>query len=116
MPKTSIKTFLVLIHKLNRDMDIIATNGQQLLQQIADIDFTSVTDPVREEELTSVFEETGENFRKLNDMKEVLMGGLQQKVIDTMNAQPMISRTRSATSARSSVRSSMRKTRKAKSV
>jgi hypothetical protein len=117
MPKTPIKTFLVLIHKLNRDMDAIATSGETLLRKISEIDFTSVADPMKEEELNAAFEETGEQFRKLHDMKETLMGGLQRKVIEKMNSAPMSANAKSASFRRSSSRSrSSRRTMKAKSI
>jgi hypothetical protein len=46
--------------------------GDYDLRKISEIDFTSVADPMKEEELNAAFEETGEKFRKLYDMKETL--------------------------------------------
>ena len=114
MPKTSVKTFLGLIHKLNSEMDVVSEFGAELLQEMNNIDFTSVTDPHSHELFEAAFEKTGEKFRKLNDMRQVLLNGLQRKVIDNMNAAPQNSRTRSAPIAKR--RSSSNKTRRAKSI
>lgn len=112
-PKTSIKTFLLLVHKLNEEMDAAATMGQNLLQQIEDIEYTSVTDMQKKDELTEEFELMGEGFRRLNDMKTILMNGLQRKMIQTLNEAPMGSRVKSMTNRRSK---SLRKSRRVKSI
>ena len=112
-PKTSLKTFLLLVHKLNEEMDAAATMGQNLLQQIEDIEYTSVTDMQKNDKLTEEFEKMGEGFRKLDDMKAVLMDGLQRKMIHTLNEAPMGSRVKSMIFRRSK---SSRKTRRIKSI
>jgi len=95
-------------------MDVVSEFGDNLLQEMNNIDFTSVTDPHSYELFEAAFEKTGEKFRKLNDMRQVLLDGLQRKVIDNMNAAPQNSRTRSAPIAKR--RSSSNKTRRAKSI
>ena len=115
MPKTSVKTFLQLIHKLNEGMDMIAGEGGDLLNRINDIDFTSVTDPLKEEELTIEVNELEKKFLKLNVLKETLMDGLQRRVIQEMDATPYHTRIRSVTVGRrsKSIKGSPRKTRSA---
>jgi len=112
-PKTSLKTFLLLVHRLNEEMDAAATMGQNLLQQIENIQYTSVTDVQTRDELTEEFETMGEGFRKLDDMKAVLMDGLRRKLIQTLDEAPMSSRTKSMTLRRSK---SLRKSRRVKSI
>jgi hypothetical protein len=116
MPKTSVKTFLILIHKLNDEMDAIAELGQELLRSAQDIDFTSVTDIVKEEEIKELFDETGKKYIKLHDMKEVLLGGLQARVIQEMNDAKPISKTRSLSRKRKNKSRSFGKTQRARSI
>ena len=103
----------VISHKLNEEMDAVATIGQNLLQRIEEIDYTSITDIQTKEELTHAFDETGHGFRKLDDMKAVLMDGMRRKMIQNLDAAPMSSRTKSMTIRRSR---SSRKTRRANSI
>jgi hypothetical protein len=116
MPKTSVKTFLMLIHKLNDEMDAIAELGQDLLRRAEDIDFTSVADVVKEEEIKDLFDETGEKYAKLHDMKEVLLGGLQARVIQEMNETKLVSKTRSLSRKQKSKSRSFGKTQRARSI
>jgi hypothetical protein len=115
MPKTSQKSILKLIHKLNEAMDIIATMGQNILQCLNDIDYTSVTDVSTEEQLNIAFDEVGERFRNLDHIKEELMYGLRRKVLSEMDAIPVHARTKSL-SIRRSKSNSFRKTRRTKSI
>jgi len=95
MSKTSPKTILKSIHKLNEAMDIIATMGQNILQRISDIDYTSVTDISTEEQLNIEFDEFDEHFRNLSRIKEQLMYGLQRKVLEEMDAMQLRSKIKS---------------------
>jgi len=118
MPKTSVETFLTLIRHLNNEMDQIATKGQQIIIKMNEIDFTSVTHMQEHDEFEHLFETTGEKFRELNDMKQVLMDGLKRKVIQNMNANTPSSRAKSV-SVRQNSKSkspSARKTRRIKSI
>lgn len=114
MPKTSIKTFLILLHKLNSDMEKIASEGALLLEAANQVDFDSITAPTVQDELNETFNETGNKFRELNDMKQVLLRGLQINVINKLDAAPMSSRIKSA--RLNSSRSSSRKTRRFRSI
>jgi uncharacterized lipoprotein YehR (DUF1307 family) len=114
MSKTSPKSILKSIHKLNEAMDIIATMGQNILQRLNDIDYTSVTDISTQEQLNIAFDEIGEKFRNLSDIKEELMYGLQRKVLEEIDAMPLRSKTKSLSIKRKL--NSYRKTRRAKSI
>jgi hypothetical protein len=115
MPKTSVKTFLSLVHKLNEDMDNLATNGLDIVKRINEIDFDSITGPSEEEEMKILYNNVGDNFRKLNDMKQTLMGGLQRKVIQEMNMSTPSSKVKSLTLNRKSKQRS-RTTRRIRSI
>jgi hypothetical protein len=112
MQITTVKKFLMLLHKLNKELDVVATIGQNLLVKINDIDFTSITDVSNGEELSELFEETGERFRKVNDMKQTLLYGLQRRVIRELDEEPMSSKVKSL----SIKRKSKSRTRRAKSI
>ena len=86
MPKTSIKTFLILIHELNYEMFFLSEKGEEVIKNMNEIDFYSVTSIVQEENLETRFEEMGEQFREMNRMRITLIGGLQRKVIEEMNS------------------------------
>ena len=64
--------------------------------------------------MNDLFNETGKKFRELNDMKQVLLRGLQVKIINKLDAAPMSSRIKSA--RLNSSRSSSRKTRRVRSI
>lgn len=84
MPKTSIKTFLILIHVLNYEMFFLSEKGEEIIKNMNEIDFYSATSIVQEENLETQFEEMGEQFREMNRMRITLIGGLQRKVIEEM--------------------------------
>jgi len=116
MSKTSVKTFLTLLKQINSDMDILATEGAELVNRANKIDFNSVTDHSTEEELNDLFNETRKNFLKLDNMKQTLFGGLQRKVIRELDAATPSSRIRSATARHRSRSTSNRSTRRFRSV
>jgi hypothetical protein len=115
MSKTSIKTFLTLLKQINRDMENLSNEGVALVKSANEIDFNSITAPSTEEEINYLFNKTGENFRKFNDMKQTLMGGLQRKLIRELDAATPSSRIKSA-SLRRSRSSSNRGTRRFRSL
>lgn len=113
----SAKGILASIRVLNNELETLLNEGLQLSQQVDAVDFTSVTDVQTHERLESEFNITNEMFVKVNNMKTTLLEMLQRKVIQTMNANPPNSRTRSAYSAKSSRRTrSSRKSLRAKSI
>lgn len=117
VPKTSITTFLILLHDLNARMDELATEGAIAMTQMNDIDYTSVTDLSKGEELTAIIDEMGEKFRKINDMKQTLLNGLQRKVIHKMNQTTPLTKTSSVRSIKKTgTQNSPRKTRRVKTV
>lgn len=116
MPKTSIKTFLVLIHELDNEMDKLATKGEELIAQMNDINFSSITDVSNEEELTDSFNNLGDKFAAIDNMKQTLLGGLRRGVIEKMNVNSPSSKIKSLSVKRKNKLNSLRKTRHAKSI
>jgi len=108
MPKTSIKTFLFLINKLNDSMDVLSADGDKLLERITDIEFTSVADLAKEDELNHAIDTMGEKFRELDGMKSTLIGGLRRKVKEKLDAATPSSRVKSMTNRRKSERKTVR--------
>ena len=106
MPKTPVKTFLMLLHKLNNEMDHFATIATTTLQRIENLDEFSVTEPADEDDLRTTYLDCQSKFHQIMDMKNVLMSGLRRKVMESMSdksASKLV--TRSATMRRSNGRS-----------
>jgi hypothetical protein len=102
MPKTPVKTFLMLLRKLNDEMDHFATVATKTLERIDEIDEASVTGPSQEEEMRTTYLDCQRNFHKIMDMKDVLMGGLRRKVMENMSTRSASQlSTKSATMRRS---------------
>ena len=116
MPKTSIKTFLILIHRLNDEIDDVINKGNILNNRIQSLELTSVADIDIKDQLDEAVDEMGKTFNKLLDMKETLLGGLHRKMIDEMNAKPLNSRIKSLSLRRSAKSNTSRKTLRAKSI
>ena len=81
MANAPVKKLLVAIHKINEELDRIAEEGTVLLQEMVDIDFTSVTDPVKLEELSIANEALRKNFLAVYDLKQPILRMLQNKVL-----------------------------------
>jgi hypothetical protein len=112
--KASLKDLLLMAHKLKEETDVIATMGENLLKQIEDIELTPIQeDTQKKDELVEEFELLGQGFRRLDDMKTILMIRLQRKMIQTLDAASMGSRAKSMTLSRSK---SSRRTRRVKSI
>jgi len=102
MPKTSVKTFLMLLRKLNGEMDHFATVATRTLARIDDIDETAPYGSSLETELRTTYLDCQRNFHKIMDMKDVLMGGLRRKVMENMSTRSASQlSTKSATMRRS---------------
>ena len=105
MANAPVKKLLVAIHKINEELDRIAEEGTVILQEMADIDFTSLTDPVKLEELSIANEALRKNFLAVYDLKQPILRMLQNKVLKEM-------RTGTPARTRSLTRSPGRVTRK----
>jgi hypothetical protein len=105
MPKTSAKTFLVLLRKLNTDMEHLTERGMEIIKRVNEVDIESITGPSMEEELVITYNEIGDKFRELHDMKKILLNGLQRKVIQELDAATPSVRTKSLTMKRNSLSS-----------
>jgi len=113
MPRTSILTLHTLIQKLNVEMDKLATLGQIILIRLNEPSPTSVTEMPNHgesrEDLERLFEESGEKFRELHHMNEVLLDGFIRKKAE-------LPRAKSLSVGRNSKSKSLRKTRRIKSI
>jgi hypothetical protein len=107
MANAPVKKLLAAIHKINEELDHIAEEGTVILQEMAGIDYTSITDPVKMEELTMANEALRKNFLAVHDLKQPILRMLQLKVLKEMRTGTP-SRTRSLT--RSPVRVTRRRT------
>ena len=116
MPKTTITTFIALIHKLNDEIDHFSTVAADTLHKINALDETSITQPSQEEELSITYLDCQTKFDKIIDMRNVLMDGLLRKVMQNMSARSASQlSTKSATLRRSAKRRS-RRTRRTRSI
>jgi len=77
-------------------MDLVAELGGDTLREIDSIDFTSITDLARKENLERLFDETGHHYRELHRRSEIMIDLLLQKKEQLPKAKSLsISRNRS---------------------
>jgi hypothetical protein len=89
-------------------MNALSAAGDELIERVTEIEFTSVADLAKEDELNDAIDTMGEKFRELDDMKSTLIGGLTRKVKEKLDAATPSSRVKSMTNRRKSVRKTVR--------
>jgi len=102
MPKTPIKTFIALLENLNDQMDQLADVGVEVLERIPYMDINAINEHAEEVELRYNYLRAREKFKKINQMKQILLDGLRRKVMEEMTHRPASQlSTKSATMRRS---------------